>query len=109
MCFILSTVPPNITSHSDDLSVNLNDNITIRFYIIETFPSVPTYNITWLFKPLRAFEYISIKQNSLSSDRLSLTITNAQLKHRGLYKIIGNNVAGKGEAIVQLNVNYGKG
>lgn len=109
MCFILLTVPPNIASDSDYLSVNLNDNVTIRFYITETFPSVPAYNITWLFKPLRAFEYITIKQNSLSSDRLSLTITNAQLRHRGLYKIIGNNAAGKGEATVQLNVHYGKG
>ena len=108
MCLILFTVHPNITSHSDYLSVNFNDNVTIRFNITEAFPNVPAYNITWLFKSLRAFEYIPIKQDGLSSDRLSLTITNVQLRHRGLYKIIAHNAAGKGEATIQLNVYYGK-
>ena len=65
------------------------------------------YNIQWQVKPLGNETFNSINSEVFSEDRLSLTISNIQLSNRGLYKMLAQNEAGKGEATVVLDV-YGK-
>ena len=103
--FLFYLVPPTVQPVSKRVIGLLNESVTISFTITDDFPKVKVYNIQWQFKSLDSETFNSI--NSTSSDHLSLTISNVQLKDRGSFKVLAQNEAGISEATIVLDV-YGK-
>ena len=101
--FFTLALPTVLPVHKEIVGL-INKTITIEFSI----KNAKKYNIHWKFKPLGSEIFNStINARALSPDQLSLTISNVQLKDRGVYKIIVSNEVGTREATTFLDV-YGK-
>ena len=84
----------------------IKSNVVIQFSIKDAAPPVQVEDIYWNFttssgmtQPVNNATTISF-----SSDRLTLTINNAQLSHTGSYMITVSNPAGSSTGTVQLSV-----
>ena len=85
----------------------INSNVVIQFSIMDAAPPVQVEDIYWNFtnkssgmtRPITNTTIIS-----LSLNRLTLTINNAQLSHTGSYMITVSNPAGSSTGSVQLSV-----
>ena len=84
----------------------INSNVVIQFSIMDAAPPVQVEDIYWNFTTSSGMTtpITNIPTISLSLDRLTLTINNAQLSHTGSYMITVSNPAGSSTGSVQLTV-----
>ena len=102
----VAIVPPRVVTAQAVVMQVINSNVVIQFSIMDAAPPVQVEDIYWNFttssgmtRPITNTTIIS-----LSFDRLTLTINNAQLSHTGSYMITVSNPAGSSTRSVQLSV-----
>ena len=85
----------------------INSNVVIQFSIMDAAPPVQVEDIYWNFTTSSGMTTPVTNTTmiiSLSFDRLTLNINNAQLSHTGSYMITVSNPAGSSTGSVQLSV-----
>ena len=91
------TVPPSITGARNNYAVIRNNSVTLSIDVQKGLPPVQPSDIQWFFDDGLNGEVeltgISNK-HTFSSDKAMLTINNAQIENRGIYKVISENLVG---------------
>ena len=85
----------------------INSNVVIQFSIMDAAPPVQIEDIYWIFTTSSGTTSRTVTNTttiSLSFDRLTLIINNAQLSHTGSYMITVSNPAGSSTGSVQLSI-----
>ena len=84
----------------------INSNVVIQFSIMDAVPPVQVEDIYWNFTTSSGMTQpvTNTTTTSMSFDRLTLNINNAQLSHTGSYMITVSNPAGSSTGSVQLSV-----
>ena len=103
--FYANTVPPKVIAAQANIVQVINSNVVIQFSIMDAAPPVQVEGIYWNFTTSGMTRPVTNTTTiSLSFDRLTLTINNAQPSHIGSYMITVSNPAGSSTGSVQLSI-----